>query len=173
MIKMNVQVQPDPNDPLLKEIQEHVRVCFQCQECTSGCPVFRVLSDFKPSYIAQQLARDGTVPYIGDLPAYWICAGCYTCEAKCGQGVDLTHVFFKLKNWAIEHGGPVPKGIIDEAAMMSTGRTVKVANSILSRREQMKLPKLPEPDTGEIEKILTATKFKEKLDSLTKLEVSQ
>lgn len=172
MKKMNLEIQPGIDEPLMKEIQAHVQVCFQCQTCTSGCPVFKALPDFKPSMVAQQLARDGTVPYIGDLPAYWICAGCYSCETKCPQDVDLAHVFFKLKNWAIDHSGPVPKGIIDEANMMKTGLTVPVAQSIMSRREKLGLPQMPTADTEEIEKILKATKFTEKLDNL-QLEVSK
>ncbi|MFW9929049.1 MAG: 4Fe-4S dicluster domain-containing protein [Candidatus Thorarchaeota archaeon] len=170
---MNIEIQPDLEDPLMKEIQDHVRVCFQCQTCTSGCPVFRALPKFKPSNIAQQLAREGTVPYIGDMPAYWICAGCYSCETKCPQGVDLAHIFFKLKNWAVENNGPVPKGILSEASTMKTGVTVPINQSVLARREKLGLPELPKPNIGEIDKILNATKFQKKLDNLLNMEVSK
>ncbi|KKK69492.1 hypothetical protein LCGC14_2933480, partial [marine sediment metagenome] len=76
-------------------------------------------------------------------------------------------------NWAIENGGPVPKGIIDEASMMKTGLTIPVAQSIIFRREKMGLPVLPKANTEEIEKILKASKFTDKLDSLISLEVSK
>jgi heterodisulfide reductase subunit C len=162
----------DNKDPVLQEVQTQVQVCFQCQTCTSGCPVFRALNTFKPATIAQQLARGETVPYIGELPAYWLCAGCYTCEAKCPQHVDLAHIFFKLKNWAVAHGGPVPKGIVSEAATMRTGKTVVVAQTILDRRKTLGLPDLPQADLHEIEKILIATKFQTKVDELLSLSVS-
>jgi heterodisulfide reductase subunit C len=80
--------------------------------------------------------------------------------------------FFKLKNWAIERGGPVPKGIIDEANMMKTGLTIPIAQSIISRREKLGLPEIPKSNTEEIEKILKATKFTDKLDNL-QLEVTK
>ena|SRR3990172_1335508 len=161
------------SDSFMSDIQRHVQVCFQCQTCTSGCPVFKALPAFKPASLAQQLARSKTVPFVGEYPAYWLCAGCYACESKCPQGVELAHVFFKLKNWAVENKGPVPKGIIAEAAMMKTGKTVAVAQSILQRRSSMGLPSLPQADTEEIQRILVSTNFQGKLDALVSLEVQK
>ncbi|MHA2363156.1 MAG: 4Fe-4S dicluster domain-containing protein [Candidatus Hodarchaeales archaeon] len=159
------------DDPLVKSIQKETQVCFQCKTCTSICPVFRIKSDFKPAEIAQQLTLNGSVPIIDELPAYWLCAGCYSCETICPQHVDLTHIFFKLKNWALNNGEIAPPGLVTEGNTMYKGITTNISQSILNRRESMKLPDIPKGNTNELERILEATKFKEKLKSETKIPI--
>lgn len=160
-------------DPIIKEIQNRTQVCFQCHTCIAGCPVFKAYPAFQPAKIAQELFFNKSVPVLNDIPAFWYCSTCYTCEAKCPQKVDLTHIFFELKNWAVANKVAVPKGIIKEASTMKEGVTAGVSQNILNRRKKLGLPELPPANKEEIEKILEASKFTMKLNSLMELEVEQ
>ena len=51
-----------------------------------------------------------------------------------------------------------PPGIIAEMeAILGTGATAAISQSILKRREKLELPELPKPDLNELQKIFEAT----------------
>lgn len=161
------------DDPIIDEINERTQRCYQCNTCVSGCPVFKVFPDFKPANIARFLFQNKSVPLYHGRPAFWLCSSCLSCEAKCPQDVDITHIFYKLRNWAVEKKFWVPTGIIKEADSMKTGSTAPVSQSIVDRRFTLGLPELPKPNLEEIDKILNNTSFNKKLDYLLQLEVEK
>ena len=150
----------------MEEINQKTQMCFQCNTCTSGCPVFHVFPDFKPANIARQLFLQKSVPMYKGQPAFWLCSSCLTCEQKCPQDVDIAHIFYKLKEWSVKNNVEVPEGIVKEAEMMETGITVQVSQSITNRRQELGLPDLPKANLDEVSKILKHSGFKERLDNL-------
>lgn len=161
------------DDPIIDEINHKTQRCFQCNTCVSGCPVFKVFPDFKPANIARFLFQNKAVPLYHGRAAFWLCSSCLTCEAKCPQDVDITQIFYKLRNWAVEKKFWVPTGIIKEADSMKTGTTAPISQSIIDRRFTLGLPELPKPNLQEIDKILNNTSFNKKLDYLLQLEVEE
>ena len=157
-------------DPIIDEINLKTQRCYQCNTCVSGCPVFKVYPEFKPANIARSLFQNKAVPVYHGRPAFWLCSSCLTCEAKCPQDVDITKIFYKLRNWAVEKKFYVPEGIIKEAETMKTGSTATISQSIIDRRFQMGLPELPKPDLLEIDKILEHSNFSKRLEGLITLE---
>jgi heterodisulfide reductase subunit C len=153
-------------EELLEEINKRTQMCFQCNTCVSGCPVFKIFPEFKPAELARELFLNHSIPMYRDQPAFWLCSSCLTCEQKCPQDVDIAHIFYKLKNWSVENNVGVPEGIIKEAETMKMGITTSVSQSIVNRRKQMGLPELPKADLDEVNKILKNSGFSKKLDDL-------
>lgn len=80
--------------------------CFSCQRCTNICPVVRCYEN--PS------EKLGLLPHqimyslgIGDIDLamgsqmIWSCSTCYLCQEHCPNEVELTDIFYSLKNNAI------------------------------------------------------------------------
>lgn len=81
--------------------------CYSCQRCTNICPVVR-------SYDAPSKEL-GLLPHqimyslgIGDLDLalsskmIWSCSTCYLCQEHCPNQVELTDIFYGLKNKAVQ-----------------------------------------------------------------------
>jgi heterodisulfide reductase subunit C len=81
--------------------------CFNCKTCTLSCPVVKNFDNprealgLEPHHIMR-----ATVLGFGDLifgsKMLWTCLGCYQCQENCPQGVQVTDVFYELKNMALQ-----------------------------------------------------------------------
>ena len=84
--------------------------CYQCQKCTSGCPVAR-LTQSPPSEIVRRLQLGAGDELLGsDL--VWLCLSCETCYARCPMDINIASVIDALRSLALEKGAPGPKGNI-------------------------------------------------------------
>ena len=150
-------------EAILEEITQEVRPCYQCGTCSAGCPVFLIIPDRNPRLVVEALQsgvlRSETMfknVFKEDSPI-WYCGLCLTCSERCPQGVDLPHLFIKLRNLAILEG-KVPKNIRDEVQALCTyGGTQRPSRAVSRRREKMGLPEIPEPSVDEITKLLEIT----------------
>jgi heterodisulfide reductase subunit C len=104
----------------------------------------------------------------------WYCSLCYTCTARCPQGVDLAHLLIELKNLAVDlkHA---PEGIVAEVkTILESGTTAPISKAILAKREKMGLAKeLPRADQAEVAKLLDKTGVVESLNELLKTEEAE
>ncbi len=81
---------------------ENVLSCYQCGECTGGCPAAYAM-DITPN----QVMRMAQLGMRGDLlnsSAIWLCAGCETCATRCPRGVALSKVMDACRQIAIRDG---------------------------------------------------------------------
>jgi len=76
--------------------------CFQCQKCSSGCPV-ATEADVKPHEILR-LAQLGARQELLSSHFIWECTSCGTCEARCPQGIDLPAAIDALRRLSREGG---------------------------------------------------------------------
>ena len=159
---------PDLTDPKIQEKLEQlsklVAPCLQCASCAASCPVFQTRFERNPRKVAQQLAA-GEFDHVFDGDAYWWCGACYSCEAHCPQGVQLTQVFFELKRLAALMGRPIPEYILNIGKRLSEGFVNPVNTRIRDKRKNMGLPAIPQPDLEEIQKILDISGLSQKLQS--------
>lgn len=91
-------------DPLFaKQVEteslEEIRKCFQCGECTAGCPVAFSM-DYTPNQV-MRMAQLGLKERLLGCSSIWLCASCSTCAARCPRNVDLARVMDTLR--AIAH----------------------------------------------------------------------
>ncbi|HUV50792.1 MAG TPA: 4Fe-4S dicluster domain-containing protein [Anaerolineae bacterium] len=82
--------------------------CFSCRNCTSICPV--VCSFDKPEealgLLPHQIMRClglGLVEMASGASMIWNCSTCYQCQEHCPQNVNVTDLFFQLKNIAVKN----------------------------------------------------------------------
>jgi len=81
--------------------------CFACTTCTVSCPVVRNFDNPLEALgmLPHQMIRAanlGLGDIIFDSNMLWSCLGCYACQDNCPQGVQITDVFYELKNLAME-----------------------------------------------------------------------
>ena len=99
-----------PNSSFRREVEElsgeKVSACFQCEKCTSGCPVTFAM-DIVPHKtirsvhlgLKDQVLRSDTI---------WVCASCQTCTTRCPNGIDIAGVMDTLRMMAIERRIGIP-----------------------------------------------------------------
>jgi heterodisulfide reductase subunit C len=76
-------------------VNEDVNLCYQCEKCTSGCPVSFTM-DLVPAQI-MHAAQLNLKPLIMKTNSMWLCASCETCTTRCPQGIDISKVMDALR----------------------------------------------------------------------------
>ena len=84
---------------------ENVMSCYQCGECTAGCPAAFAM-DIAPNQV-MRMAQLGMSEEILTSSAIWLCAGCETCATRCPRGVALSKVMDACRQIAVRSGKPV------------------------------------------------------------------
>ena len=98
-----------------------------------------------------------------NMAALWACTTCDTCDEVCPNKIQLTHIFYTLRNMSVK-AGEAPAAYITQAkAIWDNGKTIPKQTAIQRRREQMGLKDLPDPDIKELQTILKEAKVDEVL----------
>jgi heterodisulfide reductase subunit C len=79
---------------------EKIKACLQCATCTGSCPLSYAM-DITPRQLIA-LFRAGDIEDILKSRTIWICASCYTCQARCPAGIKVTDIIYALKRTAME-----------------------------------------------------------------------
>ena len=140
-----------------KELYEEIKLCYQCGTCAGGCPVFKQYPNFNPRRIMEKMLTGEFDEKLFEEQQIWYCTMCYTCSTRCPQGIDVGHVITELKNLAVKMNYTPPGIIAEMKAILETGSTAAISQSILKKRETLGLPELPKPNLDEIQKILELT----------------
>lgn len=72
-----------------------IDLCYQCQKCTSGCPVSYAM-DYTPTQLLHAIQL-GMIELVLNSKTIWLCASCQTCTTRCPQGVDLASIMDALR----------------------------------------------------------------------------
>jgi len=80
--------------------------CYSCQRCTNICPVVRLYDDpeEKLNMLPHQIIFSlgiGKKDIAMGSQMIWSCSTCYLCQEHCPNKVELTDIFYNLKNAAI------------------------------------------------------------------------
>lgn len=91
---------------LAKEIQketgENVFLCYQCQKCSSGCPVAEYF-DLAPHQLMRAIQL-GQKEMVLNSKTIWLCAMCETCATRCPHDINITKIMDFLKIMAKKEG---------------------------------------------------------------------
>lgn len=73
---------------------ENIKKCYQCGECSGGCPESAVM-DLLPNQVIHkiQLGDENVL----DSNTYWICSSCLVCSARCPKGIDIAKTMEALR----------------------------------------------------------------------------
>jgi heterodisulfide reductase subunit C len=84
---------------LLAQIEEmsgqKVSDCYQCGECTAGCPIGEKMNPV-PSKAIRMLQLGMTEELLAS-DGIWLCAACMVCGARCPRGVDYGKISDALR----------------------------------------------------------------------------
>jgi heterodisulfide reductase subunit B len=91
---------------LARQIQEdcgeNVYLCFQCKQCTAGCPVADHF-DLTPHRLLRSIQL-GQKEKVLNSKTIWLCAGCEACSTRCPQGVNTPLIVDSLRIMAAREG---------------------------------------------------------------------
>lgn len=76
--------------------------CYQCGNCTAGCPMSFTF-DFSVSRI-MRLIQAGQKDIVLSSKAIWMCATCETCTQRCPNLIDVAHVMDVCRHMARREG---------------------------------------------------------------------
>ncbi|MGB9802268.1 4Fe-4S dicluster domain-containing protein [Desulfofundulus sp.] len=76
-----------------------IELCFQCQKCTSGCPMAE-LSDYYPNQVIRMI-RFGLRERVLESKAIWLCLSCEACSVRCPNGIHIPAVMDVLRTMAV------------------------------------------------------------------------
>jgi heterodisulfide reductase subunit C len=78
---------------------DKIKSCLQCGTCTGSCPL-SYLMDITPRELIA-LFRAGDIDTIMRSRTIWVCASCYSCQARCPASIKVTDIIYSLKRMAM------------------------------------------------------------------------
>ena len=87
---------------ILDDCGENANLCFQCKQCTSGCPVVEHF-DLTPHRLMRAIQL-GQKEMVLNSRTIWLCAGCEACSTRCPQGLSTPRIVDALRILAAREG---------------------------------------------------------------------
>jgi len=87
---------------VLGDGKAHLERCYQCQACSSGCPVAYVF-DYAPHQLLR-MVQLGFKDRVLDSKTYWLCASCETCATRCPNDIEIVQIMDTLRHIAFKEG---------------------------------------------------------------------
>ena len=81
---------------------EELANCYQCGNCTAGCPVSYAM-DFGPREIIR-LLQLGQEDAVKNSNSMWLCVGCLQCYCRCPKGVSAAKILEALRQLSLRKG---------------------------------------------------------------------
>jgi len=81
---------------------ESLANCYQCGNCTGGCPVSFEM-DHGPSQIIR-LLQLGDEEAVTQANSMWVCVGCLQCSSRCPKCVSAANILEALRLMALRSG---------------------------------------------------------------------
>ena len=82
-------------DQVKKESGQNPALCYQCGNCTAGCPYTKYF-DYPVSQV-MRLLQAGQKETILNSRSIWLCATCETCTTRCPCEIDIAHIMDVLR----------------------------------------------------------------------------
>lgn len=88
---------------LIEELSgQSIASCYQCGECTAGCPV-AYIADLMPNQVMRLVQLGQDAPALSSS-MIWLCVGCETCATRCPRKVELSKVMDALRETSVSRG---------------------------------------------------------------------
>ncbi|MFQ5441092.1 MAG: 4Fe-4S dicluster domain-containing protein [Thermodesulfobacteriota bacterium] len=104
---MKIKLSKDDIDSTLIQYLERAsgedfKKCYQCGNCSGGCPVSFAM-EIPPSQIIRFLQL-GRVDKVADANSMWICVGCLQCYSRCPKGVSVANTLEAMRQLVLRKG---------------------------------------------------------------------
>lgn len=81
---------------------ENFSLCYQCGNCTAGCPVAFAM-DIPPHQVVR-LLQLGQEERLRQAETMWLCLSCLQCYSRCPKGVDVSRIMEALRQISLRKG---------------------------------------------------------------------
>jgi heterodisulfide reductase subunit C len=96
-------VEPAFHDEIVAQVGDlDLAYCFQCGVCSGSCPTVGRM-EYGPRRI-MHIVRLGLVDLALQSKDIWMCVSCFSCTARCPQGIQIADVMSVLRNAALARG---------------------------------------------------------------------
>lgn len=104
MQTINLSTHTDPafTEQVNAESHQNVALCYQCGNCTAGCP-YTFVYDF-PVHQLMRLVQAGQKETALRSRSLWLCATCQSCTTRCPNNIDVAHIMDVLRQMARREG---------------------------------------------------------------------
>ena len=99
---MHTMLSTDLAEQIRKETGENIFLCYQCQKCSSGCPMAEHF-DLAPNQLMRAIQL-GQREMALHSKTIWLCAMCETCATRCPHDINITKIMDALKIMAQREG---------------------------------------------------------------------
>ncbi|MBI5440457.1 MAG: 4Fe-4S dicluster domain-containing protein [Deltaproteobacteria bacterium] len=96
--KSQAESAPTFADRVEQSTHQNAFLCYQCQRCSSGCPMAEHF-DLLPSEVMRGI-QEGDES-VAASRTVWLCASCQTCNTRCPQGLDLPAIIDHFRQQTI------------------------------------------------------------------------
>jgi heterodisulfide reductase subunit C len=105
IVKMNIN-REEINSYAIEQLErisgEAAKNCYQCGNCTGGCPVSYEM-EIAPSKIIRML-QIGKIEQVRAANSMWLCVGCLQCHSRCPKSVSVAAVLDALRQATFKSG---------------------------------------------------------------------
>jgi len=121
----------------MKDLAGKASLCMQCNVCGAACTAAPV-NGLRPRDVVQRAAAgDGS---LADGPEPWNCVTCFACAEQCRAGIDISGLFYELRNEAARRGR-IPEAYRAVAKqVLATGCAFPVTKNTGRMRNDLGLP---------------------------------
>jgi heterodisulfide reductase subunit C len=96
-------VAPNTQQEIVAQIGElDLSYCFQCGVCSGSCPTVDRM-EYGPRRI-MHMVRLGLIDQALQSKDIWMCVSCFSCTARCPQGIQIADVMSLLRNISLAKG---------------------------------------------------------------------
>lgn len=81
---------------------EDFKQCYQCGNCSGGCPVSYEM-EIPPSQIIRFLQL-GKFELVLEANSMWVCVGCLQCFSRCPKGVSVANTLEAARQLSLRKG---------------------------------------------------------------------
>lgn len=74
---------------------QNLFTCYQCGNCTAGCPVAFAMERGPHEVIRYILL--GLEEEVLGLNTFWLCASCLQCTSRCPKGIDIARLMDAIR----------------------------------------------------------------------------
>jgi len=148
-------------------IRDTLKYCYQCNRCTDECPVAKIEPQrYNPrrNILESFLGLKSQIFDVEDKFGIWGCTVCDTCDEVCPQKIELTEIFYILKNMSIQKGEGPSYYTTQASSIYDFGKAIPSQPAIERRRGQLGLPEIEPPNVEEVQKMLNETKLNKVLN---------
>jgi heterodisulfide reductase subunit C len=98
VIKLTGNEGKDFAEEVRSESGENPSLCYQCGNCTAGCP-YTEFFDYPVNQVMRMIQAGMREKVLGSK-AIWLCATCETCTTRCPMEIDVAHIMDTLRTVA-------------------------------------------------------------------------